>query len=1066
MKLKEFIVSDENIYWAIYSLKSYVFNVELLSQKDKQLFQELKDPFSDKRKVILDIRTRLKKIIKVDDFFFDVNVYFEPKKYGTEEKHEYRPLHTSDLINLIAMVALLHPIVYEIPCEDNNYRIELSSYSRLLPSNFYGNRVSTSPESLFHSWNSQYSKFTEKTNEYLTTFNKTEEYMYERKLDFKGFFPSVNPLYVYGMLLCHRPNSFDEEDVKVLKKVITKLLVCKVKNLESARAKAEYYGDEECQGGFTRGLPQGLPQAYFFGNVCMAAIAKKIETTYKGKFAYYVDDVYMYVNDNEIQDIDFNSCFDKYIKRCGSDFILNDKIDNCYYNISLNREKCKCEPISEIVKRNMDFNMLSREVSKIGSQIRFTYSEEEDNALLARTEAMLEYIDAKRKNGIDEISEEKLVKYYKYFKYRAFVLKIRLGQAYIEDILEVLIGGEHKDPLFEIKDITINKSKLNSEDFFDVYKHNVWKVAIGLLFDEFFDEDVYRYVKEYLLYVEKQAYGRGFEYCSYLRRAYIDMLGSNYEAYLRNEVHSVDRYGSLKLRCRERLGRYSKVNKINLREKFTGTVFEDIKEKMFLFSGMYSKTLTDHSIIVRNNSDRMERMFLNAVYSTLFKVDISDAIVISSYDRTGISYGELRLLAYLRNYNFVLEDFWGWRLDISSLENGHTIDYGILEVLDVFRKYVQDGKRIDDLICVHKYTADMWKNGSKHMYFYTLHNQEHAVELIKNIVKVNKVIDYIQISKYDFYVVFAACYLHDISMVKVASSSDFINNYDGADVIVSEAKELFAKATKPMDYKRGTLKIYEKIDAFYEEMVRGSHADDSAAYIRRTRDLEFLDDIARECVAYISEGHGMAAEDVYCVKSNARDELISYKFDRILLRLADLLDMNEHRVSKPLFMNNIYNMSATSAFHWISHMMTESYELKVRYDYKKDVSPSMLGKPNAVVELKVYTNMDQCTAMEGQGCDCCCMADGNGESISRGAGFSLRLVGDECRDKRKCDFMCRWFNKKNGFLVDEFRELGEYLNRVPAEDKMFDKVDVVIRVVAKSRESYPAEIFDILQEEI
>lgn len=45
--------------------------------------------------------------------------------------------------------------------------------------------------------------------------------------------------------------------------------------------------------------------------------------------------------------------------------------------------------------------------------------------------------------------------------------------------------------------------------------------------------------------------------------------------------------------------------------------------------------------------------------------------------------------------------------------------------------------------------------------FNTLHNQEHAVDLVKNIIKIVKVFSYFKISNYDFYALFIACYLHD-----------------------------------------------------------------------------------------------------------------------------------------------------------------------------------------------------------------------------------------------------------------------------------------------------------------
>ena len=37
------------------------------------------------------------------------------------------------------------------------------------------------------------------------------------------------------------------------------------------------------------------------------------------------------------------------------------------------------------------------------------------------------------------------------------------------------------------------------------------------------------------------------------------------------------------------------------------------------------------------------------------------------------------------------------------------------------------------MIQIHRFTNEIWKNGSKFLYFYTLHNEEHAIALIKAI---------------------------------------------------------------------------------------------------------------------------------------------------------------------------------------------------------------------------------------------------------------------------------------------------------------------------------------------
>ena len=48
---------------------------------------------------------------------------------------------------------------------------------------------------------------------------------------------------------------------------------------------------------FAKGVAQGLPQSYFFGNLCMAYIRKEIVAAdmFKGKDYFYVDDSVIYV---------------------------------------------------------------------------------------------------------------------------------------------------------------------------------------------------------------------------------------------------------------------------------------------------------------------------------------------------------------------------------------------------------------------------------------------------------------------------------------------------------------------------------------------------------------------------------------------------------------------------------------------------------------------------------------------------------------------------------------------------------------------------------------------------
>lgn len=89
-------------------------------------------------------------MIDNDNCFIEAEVYFRPKKLKDKRRVSYRPLHTTDIISQIAIVAMLHLLVYEIA--DVERKLYLSNVSRLLPGNFYGNRTSLNPEVLFKPW--------------------------------------------------------------------------------------------------------------------------------------------------------------------------------------------------------------------------------------------------------------------------------------------------------------------------------------------------------------------------------------------------------------------------------------------------------------------------------------------------------------------------------------------------------------------------------------------------------------------------------------------------------------------------------------------------------------------------------------------------------------------------------------------------------------------------------------------------------------------------------------------------------------------------------------------------
>ena len=206
-KCGRFLLSDENIYLSIYSLNSYVFEYNLLNTEDRILYHRLQDKFDARliNRVITRVRKQIIELLD-EDKYIEAKVYFKPKKLSENGELEFRPLHSTDLITQIAIVSMLHLFVYEIPEEEEgDPKLRLSNLSRLIPSDFYGNRVSVKPEYLFKPWKQQYQKYNQNSNDALMKYHTSLEYKYEVTLDLENFFPTINPIIIYHYVINHLP---------------------------------------------------------------------------------------------------------------------------------------------------------------------------------------------------------------------------------------------------------------------------------------------------------------------------------------------------------------------------------------------------------------------------------------------------------------------------------------------------------------------------------------------------------------------------------------------------------------------------------------------------------------------------------------------------------------------------------------------------------------------------------------------------------------------------------------------------------------------------------------------
>ena len=479
---------------------------------------------------------------------------------------------------------------------------------------------------------------------------------------------------------------------------------------------------------------------------------------------------------------------------------------------------------------------------------------------------------------------------------------------------------------------------------------------------------------------------------------------------------------------------------------------------------------------VMKASAEYQRRILNVYFSEIMDVAPSDALAFTKTSARRLRYSELRILAYLRNQKFDLEVFEEFieHIKENDISNQMGIDMGVMEVLNIFIRNVRKPEWVDTLIKTHRLTKGLWYNGSKFLNSYTLHNEEHAVTLITKSLELTNRIDYFELKDIDFYILFLACYLHDISMV-IHPDLGRLSSESGKNlVLISELMEQMRNAVsdfgevdltdkKNSRYKnagRFLVDVFNKVYGYFETLVRDNHAKDSAKFIRDRSNslLNYLEPTLLSFVAKVSESHGYDVMDVYGLKSRAKDDTISIKYLMILIRLADLLDVANDRVNYHLLRQNLKNLSETSKFHWISHLVTDKIELDT--DYVTDEKAAMGDKPiTETINLKLYLNFKQLTvARKAMKCQGCQMVQGKNSLIIKIQGGDDRTM--VC-DENQCTVLCCWMMRKHEWLVKELGALKDYLFSV--NNSLF-KTEINFIINYRDEMKLDADMFDSVQD--
>lgn len=1072
------IVSEVNIYNAIYSLESYTFEKELLNSEDIGLYNQLTDkynkPFIDQ--VVTECKDSIIDVLNSEDFF-EIEVFFKPKKYDSiSGKVEFRPIHTARLKIQICIVALLNVLMFD----DSGEKRKLSDISRLLPSNFYGNIPSIEVATIFKPWNNQYQEYSQKAIEAQRLYNRSKRFSHEINLDIKKFYPSIDPLFIKDFILGKWPITFKADDFICLEALLRKLLFFKLKISEDC-LDLYYPADiveqiKEKELYFNVGLPQGLPQAYFFGNICMSLISKEIENVFKGDAYYYVDDSIIYTkakkedffdNINRINN-KLNEQIKSIIKPQKNNSRLRKFSELINYEIFIYNTPDGKSTISPI-NPSISLHFFAKPASAISFEIIASMDEFEDYSLQMKIESIISLIEYRLReikegnlpNSKDENTLKLLKRYKKFYTNRLNILKSREDNFKDEEDIDKFIVR-----------YGLNDS-IKKTCFFEKLEDDVFSVESKLFIKQLHINKPLQssLIKNIQAFEAKIGRKRLLNhYFSKVLNGYIQFLDQN------NII-----YKFLESKTNTTIVSFDKVKKSRkidfIKSLIQLLTFPDCKasQSQLTLQNSFSQLLKDYKIgyssFVYKNSSNFIRRIVNAIISKAFSVSLNDSCNLIKQDNRAISYDELRILMLVRSKQFQVDMFAGLvhkiLKEFDQNINVGKIDLSLFEVLPTFSLYVRDPEKIDNLILIHKYVNGIWKNGSKFLHFYTLHNEEHSIELIHNSVKITKAIDYLSIKKEDYYLLFLSCYLHDIAMVLYPRLDEFTEENQKTDLIYSEWKADIDKITNietepKSDIKNIILEYYNKVNDYFETKIRNNHHKVGSNFIKNQSDLGFIEPASRRLVADISEAHCYDAKDVYKLKSKALHDICDEKYLMIILRLADLLDMSKDRVSINILRQNINNMSDISKYHWISHLAIDTCSID---SFFPPFDSSVLAvsddfKLREIIQIKIGMNTKLFTTSKTKKCkDMFCFVEPQDNPESKMSIFINR--GGYCNSH--CNFVCSWITSKHDYLFKELIELQKYLDR--NTNNIF-RTEIKVIFSFENSSLLPSDYMDIIKKEI
>lgn len=250
--------------------------------------------------------------------------------------------------------------------------------------------------------------------------------------------------------------------------------------------------------------------------------------------------------------------------------------------------------------------------------------------------------------------------------------------------------------------------------FMNSYGADIWDAAIGM-YQTFADDKEQNVLKNYILKINELCYGKASVEFSYLECTYRDLLRNEEEndysveedifeetlkRYMTEEdlrdIYN-DPYKTLKYLARVKLKRYANKH-YEVAEDYSSKLLKKTDEEILKILLSENEKLPSRLRIVCASTQKIIRMVLNTVCSYLFNVEVSNHPVLAQNSKKALTYGELRILSFVRNSLFTIEEFRKREILLDDKQNKDTADYSIMKVLEIYHSFVKDPVSIDKLI--------------------------------------------------------------------------------------------------------------------------------------------------------------------------------------------------------------------------------------------------------------------------------------------------------------------------------------------------------------------------------